>query len=43
MTMTLDDITRNITARNAENRNSLLPKDNSWVPPLEANEQGEYS
>lgn len=29
----VDDIIRDITRRNAENRNGLLPKDNCYMPP----------
>ena len=33
VTTTVDDIIRDITRRNAENRNGLLPKDNCYMPP----------
>lgn len=31
---TVDDIIRDITERNAANRNGLLPKDNCYLPPF---------
>jgi len=33
VTTTVDDIIRDITRKNAENRNGLLPKDNCYIPP----------
>jgi phage terminase small subunit len=42
VTTTVDDIIRDITTRNAANRNGLLPKDNCWLPPLEPDEQDGY-
>jgi phage terminase small subunit len=42
VTTTVDDIIRDITRKNAENRNGLLPKDNCWMPPLKVDEQGKY-
>lgn len=35
VTTSVDDIIRDITQRNADNRNGLLPKDNCIMPPIE--------
>jgi hypothetical protein len=39
VTTSVDDIIRDITQRNADNRNGLLPKDNCRMPPLEHDDQ----
>ena len=35
----VDDIIRDITRRNAENRNGLLPKDNCYMPPWDGDSE----